>query len=165
DASGYFALAGPVFPFGAYAAVVEVHRETGEVEIQRLVAVDDAGRIVNPLLAEGQVIGAIAQGLGQVFVEEAVYDADGQPLTATFMDYGMLRAAHMPHVVTELLETPSPLNPLGAKGIGEAGAIGAPAALANAVMDALAPLGVRHVDMPFTPARLWSLLQGGRSRT
>ncbi len=159
DASGYFSLPGPIFPFGAYAAVVEVHRETGQLEILRLVAVDDAGRIMNPLLAEGQVIGGIAQGLGQVFVEEAVYDGDGQPLTATFMDYGMLRAAHMPPVVAEFLETPSPFNPLGAKGIGEAGTIGTPAALANAVADALAPLGVRHVDVPFGPARLWDILQ------
>ncbi|MGQ0550044.1 MAG: xanthine dehydrogenase family protein molybdopterin-binding subunit [Armatimonadota bacterium] len=161
DASGYFSLTGPVFPFGAYAAVVEIHRETGEVEILRLVAVDDAGRIVNPLLAEGQVLGAIAQGLGQVFVEEAVYDRDGQPLTATFADYALLRAGDVPAVVTELLETPSPLNPLGAKGIGEAGAIGAPAAVANAVMDALSPLGVRHVDMPFTPAKLWEIISAG----
>lgn len=161
DASGYFSLAGPVFPFGAYAAVVEVQRETGEVEILRLVAVDDAGRIVNPLLAEGQVLGAIAQGLGQVFVEEAVYDRDGQPLTASFVDYALLRAGDVPAVVTELLETPSPLNPLGAKGIGEAGAIGAPACVANAVIDAFSPLGMRHVDFPFTPAKLWGIISGG----
>lgn len=158
DASGHFSLSGPVFPFGAYAAVVEIERETGAVKILRLVAVDDAGCIVNPLLAEGQVLGAIAQGLGQAFVEQAVYDRDGQPLTATFMDYGMLRAAGVPSVVTELLETPSPLNPLGAKGIGEAGAIGAPAAVANAVIDALGPLGVRHVDFPFTPTKLWGIV-------
>ncbi len=164
DASGYFCLPGPIFPFGAYAAVVEVHRETGEVEILRLVAVDDAGCIVNPLLAEGQVLGAIAQGLGQTFVEEAVYDDSGQALAGTFMDYGILRAAHVPLVTSEFLETPSPLNPLGAKGIGEAGAIGTPAAVANAVADALAPLGIRHVDMPFTPAKLWRVLQeSGRS--
>jgi carbon-monoxide dehydrogenase large subunit len=166
DASGYFALRGPVFPFGAYAAVVEVHRETGEVEILRLVAADDAGRIVNPLLAEGQVIGATVQGIGQALLEQAVYDEDGQPLTTTFAEYGLLRAAQVPPVTSALLETPSPLNPLGVKGLGEAGAIGAPSALANAVLDALAPLQVKHVDIPLTPAKLWKLIQahpwGGR---
>jgi len=158
DASGHFALPGPVFPFGAYAAVVEVDRETGEVQIHRLVAVDDAGRIVNPLLAEGQVIGAAIQGIGQAFVEQAIYDSDGQLLTGTFTEYGLLRAPQAPPIVSEFLETPSPLNPLGVKGVGEAGAIGMPAALANAVLDALAPLGIRHIDFPFTPARLWGLL-------
>ncbi len=160
DASGYFALRGPVFPFGAYAAVVEVDRDTGEVQIHRLVAVDDAGRIINPLLAEGQVIGAAIQGTGQVFVEQALYDGDGQPLTATFTEYGLLRAPQVPSVTSEFLETLSPLNPLGAKGVGEAGAIGAPPALANAVLDALDPLGVRHVDFPLTPMKLWKIVQG-----
>jgi carbon-monoxide dehydrogenase large subunit len=160
DALGHFSLQGPVFPFGAYAAVVEVHRETGEVEILKLVGVDDPGRVINPLLAEGQVIGATVQGLGQAFAEEAVYDTTGQLLTATFADYGMFRAPQVPPVVTAFLETPSPFNPLGAKGVGEAGTIGAPAALANAVLDALAPLGIRHVDFPFTAAKLWKLVEG-----
>jgi carbon-monoxide dehydrogenase large subunit len=161
EATGTFSLPGPIFPFGAYGAVVEVHRDTGQLEILKLVAVDDAGRIVNPLLAEGQVIGAIAQGLGAALVEAAVYDDDGQPLTATFADYGMLRPTQLPHVVSEFLETPSPFNPLGAKGIGEAGAIGTPAALANAVADALAPLGVRHLDPPYTVSKLWQIVQHG----
>lgn len=159
DASGVFNLSGPVFPFGAYAAVVEVERETGEVKIHRLVAVDDAGRIVNPLLAEGQVIGASVQGLGESLVEEVVYDEAGQPLTATFADYGVLRAAGVPPVESEFLETLSPLNPLGAKGIGEAGTIATPGAVANAVMDALAPLGIRHLDLPLTPAKLWRAMR------
>lgn len=157
EATGHFALPRPVFPFGAHAAVVEVERETGALQILRLVAVDDAGRIVNPLLAEGQVIGSATQGLGQILTEEVTYDESGQPQNATFAEYGLLRAPETPSLVSEFLETPSPINPLGAKGIGEAGCIGIPAAIANAVADALAPLGVRHVDVPFSPARLWRL--------
>lgn len=161
DASGYFAAPTPVFPFGAYGAAVELDPETGEAQIHRLVAVDDAGRVVNPLLAEGQVIGAATQGVGQVFVEQAFYDDEGQLLTGTFTEYGLLRAPQAPRMETALLETLSPINPLGAKGIGEAGAIGTPAAIANAIVDALAPLGIRHVDFPFTPAKLWKLLPKG----
>jgi len=125
------------------------------------VAVDDAGRIINPLLAEGQVIGAMVQGLGQALTEEVVYDDAGQLLTSTFTDYALLRAAHTPKLATEFLETPSPLNPLGAKGIGEAGTVGAPPALANAVIDALAPLGVTTIDLPLTPEKLWRLTDRG----
>lgn len=159
QATGVFALPGPVFPFGAYAAVVEIDADNGATRVLKLAAVDDAGRVVNPLLAEGQVIGATVQGLGQAFSESVVYAEDGQPLTASFMDYALLRAGDAPVVHSEFLETPSPLNPLGAKGIGEAGTIAAPAAVANAVMDALAPLGIRHVDFPFTPARIWELIR------
>lgn len=160
DATAAFRLAGPVFPFGVYAAVVEIDRSTGQVRVLKLVAVDDAGTIVNPLLAEGQVMGAIAQGLGQVLAERAVYDAEGQLLTGTFADYPVLRAQHVAEVTSEFLETPSPFNPLGAKGIGEAGTIGTPPAVANAVADALAPLGVRHLDMPLAPEKIWRLLRG-----
>jgi aerobic carbon-monoxide dehydrogenase large subunit len=159
SASGIFTLPGPVFPSGAYAAVVEIRPEDGEVKVHTLVAVDDAGRIVNPLLAEGQVLGGIVQGLGETFVEEAVYDDSGQLVTGTFADYGIPRAVHAPLVVSEFIETPSPFNPLGAKGIGEAGAIATPAVLANAVMDALAPYGVHHLDLPLTPEKLWRLLR------
>ena len=159
EVSAIFRLPGPVFPFGAYAAVVEVERETGEVRILRLVAVDDAGVVINPLLAEGQVIGGVVQGLGQVLMEEVVYSEDAQLLTATFTEYGLLHAAGVPPVVSEFQQTPSPLNPLGAKGLGEAGTIGAPAAIANAVLDALAPRGVRHVDLPLTPPKIWRVLQ------
>jgi len=163
EATGRFRMTNPVFPFGAYAAVVEVERETGQVIIQRFVAVDDAGRIINPLLAEGQVIGATAQGLGQALVEEVVYDENGQMVTGSLTEYGLLRAPQVPTVHSDLLETLSPLNPLGAKGIGEAGTIGAPAAVVNAVIDALAPYGVLHVDVPLRPEKIWRLLSRGRS--
>ena len=165
DAMEIFRLPGPVFPFGAYGAVVEIDPVTGEVRMLRLVAVDDAGRIVNPLLAEGQVIGGSVQGLGEALFEEAVYGEDGQFLTSTFAEYGIPRAVQVPPVASEFLETLSPLNPLGAKGIGEAGCIATPAAVANAVMDALAPLGIRHLNFPFTPRRVWeAILQARRIR-
>ncbi len=163
ETSGIFSLPGQVYPFGAYVVVVEIERETGEVRILKFAAVDDAGRIINPLLAEGQVIGAIVQGLGQALVEEAVYDDTGQLVTGTFSDYALLRAAHTPAVIAEFTETLSPFNPLGAKGIGEAGTVGAPPALANAVMDALAPLGIRNVDLPLTGEKLWRLLRDSRA--
>jgi aerobic carbon-monoxide dehydrogenase large subunit len=145
-----------VFSSGAYGAVVEIERATGQLRVVRLVAVDDAGTIVNPLLAEGQVIGGVAQGLGQCLVEEAAYDEQGNPTFASFVGYSLLTAAEMPPVVTAFVETRSPLNPLGAKGIGEGGAIGTPAAVANAVADALG--GVR-VDPPFSEDKLWRALE------
>lgn len=159
DAQAIFRLPGPVFPFGAYAAAVSVDPETGEISVLKFVAVDDAGRIVNPLLAEGQVIGAAVQGLGQSFVEQVAYGDDGQLLTATFSDYALLRAERAPVIHSEFLETQSPFNPLGAKGIGEAGAIATPAAVASAVHDALRLLGVRHLDFPFTPQRVWQAIR------
>jgi aerobic carbon-monoxide dehydrogenase large subunit len=149
-----------VFSSGAYGAVVEIERSTGRLRVLRLVAVDDAGTIVNPLLAEGQVIGGTAQGLGQCLVEEAAYDEEGNPTFASFVGYSLLTAAEMPPVITEFVESPSPLNPLGAKGIGEGGAIGTPGAVANAVADALG--GVR-VDPPFTEEKLWSALREANS--
>ena len=158
NASATFTLPAFLFPSGAYAAVVEVHRESGAVEVLRLVAVDDAGRIINPLLAEGQVAGAVAQGLGEALVEEVVYDGSGQLVTGTFMDYGLLRAAHTPPLISAFFETLSPHNPLGAKGVGEAGSVATPAAVANAVADALSPLGITNVDMPFSPEKLWRLI-------
>ena len=142
------------FSSGAYAAAVEIDAETGALRVTGLAAVDDPGRVVNPLLAEGQVLGALAQGLGQCLVEEAVHDEAGQLRTASFADYKLLTAAEVPHAETAFVETLSPLNPLGAKGVGEAGAIGTPAAVANAVADALAPLGAR-VEAPFTEEKLW----------
>ena len=147
-----------VFSSGAYAAAVEVERATGRLHVLRLVAVDDPGRVVNPLLAEGQVLGAVAQGLGECLVEEVVYDEEGQPRTASFADYKLLTAAEIPPVATAFLETPSPHNPLGAKGVGEAGAIGTPAAVANAVADALAAEGLPGLDPPFTEEGLWQAL-------
>jgi carbon-monoxide dehydrogenase large subunit len=154
-----FRLDGPVFPYGAYGAVVEVEADTGTVRVLRLVGVDDAGRIVNPLLAEGQVVGSTAQGLGQALLEQVVHDSEGNPLTVSFLDYTIPLASDVPAIETDLVETPSPFNPLGAKGIGESGAIGAPPAIANAVMDALAPLGIRHLDFPFTSERIWRAIR------
>jgi carbon-monoxide dehydrogenase large subunit len=164
EADVRFELPGPVFPFGAYAAVVEVDRETGRIAVQRLVGVDDAGRVVNPLLAEGQVMGSAAQGIGQALFEQAVYDEAGQLLTGNLAVYGLPSAVEVPPVESELLETPSPFTPLGVKGLGESGAIAVPAAIANAVADALAPLGVHHLDPPYTPERLWWVLAGVRDR-
>jgi aerobic carbon-monoxide dehydrogenase large subunit len=145
-----------VFSSGAYGAVVEIERATGRLRVLRVAAVDDAGTIVNPLLAEGQVIGGTAQGLGQCLVEEAVYDEEGNPTFASFVGYSLPTAAEMPPVMTAFVESPSPLNPLGAKGIGEGGSIGTPGAVANAVADALG--GVR-VDPPFTEDKLWRVLR------
>jgi aerobic carbon-monoxide dehydrogenase large subunit len=159
EAAVRFELPGPVFPFGAYAAVVEVDRQTGRLRVQRLVGVDDAGRVVNPLLAEGQVMGSAAQGIGQALFEEAVYDDQGQLLTGNFAAYALPTAVEVPPVESELLETRSPFTPLGVKGLGESGAIAVPAVLANAVADALAPLGVRHLDPPYTPETLWRVLR------
>jgi aerobic carbon-monoxide dehydrogenase large subunit len=150
-----FQPAGPTFPFGAHLALVEVDTETGKVAIPRLVAVDDAGRIVNPLLAEGQRHGGLAQGVAQALLEEVLYDSEGTPLTATFADYGIISASELPFFELVPMETPTPRNELGVKGIGESGTIGAGPAVQNAVVDALAHLGVRHVDMPATPQRVW----------
>jgi aerobic carbon-monoxide dehydrogenase large subunit len=155
-----FALPGPVFPSGAYAAEVEIEPETGEVRVLRIVAVDDAGRIVNPMLAHGQVQGAVVQGLGQALSEEVVHDEAAQPLATSFTQYAVLSAPDVPPIEAHTVETPSPLNPLGTKGIGEAGAIGTPAAVANAVCRALAPLGIRHLDLPFTPERVRNAIRG-----
>jgi carbon-monoxide dehydrogenase large subunit len=146
---------GPTVPFGAYAAVVEVDRDTGAVELRRLVTVDDAGTIINPLLALGQVHGGLAQGVGQALFEEFAYDADGNPLTTNFADYALVSAVELPPFECRLVETASPNNPLGAKGIAESGTVGAPVAVQNAVIDALAHLGVRHIDLPLTPERVW----------
>lgn len=152
-----------VFSAGAYLASVEIERASGRARVEKVVAVDDVGRVVNPLLAEGQVVGGCAQGLGQALVEEFVHDESGQPSTSSYVDYGLLTAADMPAVETEFVQTLSPHNPLGMKGVGEGGAIGAPAAVANAVADALAPLGVRHVDLPFTEEKLWQLVAGAET--
>jgi carbon-monoxide dehydrogenase large subunit len=148
----------PLFSSGTWLAVVEVERATGRLHVLRVVAVDDAGRIVNPLLAEGQVVGGALQGLGQCLTEEVVHTEDGQPLTITFGDYTLLTAAELPDLETGFVETPSPWNPLGSKGVGESGAIGLPPAIAGAVVDALSRFGVRHVDFPFTPEKLWRLM-------
>ena len=147
-----------VFSSGAQAAVVEIERATGRMRVLRMSAVDDAGRIINPLLAEGQVMGGLVQGLGECLTEVATWDESGQQTSASLADYSLLTAAEIPPVETAFVESPSPLNPLGAKGVGEGGSIGALAALANAVADAL---GGRRVDPPYTAEKLWHALREG----
>jgi carbon-monoxide dehydrogenase large subunit len=148
----------PSFPFGAHLAVVEVDTESGKAVVEKIITIDDAGTILNPLLAEGQRHGGIAQGIAQALLEEVVYDADGNPLTATFADYGIPSAAELPSFTLLTMETPTHLNPLGAKGIGEAGTIGATPAVQSAVVDAVSHLGIRHIDMPATPLRVWTAI-------
>ncbi|HXW80932.1 MAG TPA: molybdopterin cofactor-binding domain-containing protein, partial [Acidimicrobiales bacterium] len=159
-----FEHGGPTFPFGSHLAVVEVDTETGKVVLRRLVAVDDAGRILNPLLADGQVHGGLAQGTAQALLEEFRYDEEGNPLTSNFADYTFISAPELPSFERHWMETPTPKNELGAKGIGEAGTIGSTPAVQNAVIDALVHLGVRHIDMPTTPERVWRAVTavGGR---
>ena len=154
-----FTQPGATFPFGTHVAVVEVDVETGKVFFRRIVTVDDAGTVINPLLAEGQRHGGIAQGAAQAFLEEVVYDEDGNPLTATFADYPFLSATEVPSYELVEMETPTSYNPLGAKGIGEAGSIGATPAVQNAVIDAVSHLGVTHIDMPTSPQRVWRAIQ------
>jgi carbon-monoxide dehydrogenase large subunit len=160
ETSARFELPGPVFSFGAYVAAVEIEPETGELEISCIAAVDDCGRVVNPLLAEGQVVGATVQAVGELLYEQVGYDENGQPLAVNFYEYHLPTSQNVPPVVSMLRETLSPWNPLGAKGIGEGGSIGTPAAVANAVADALAPLGVLHLDPPFTASRVWTAIHG-----
>ena len=150
-----FESEGPTFPFGTHVAVVEVDTETGKVDLERLVACDDAGVILNPLLAAGQVHGGLAQGAAQALLEEFRYDEDGNPLTGNLADYAVISAAELPMFERVVLETPTHINPLGAKGIGESGTVGATPAIQNAVVDALSHLGIRHLDMPMTPEKVW----------
>ena len=150
------------YPFGAHCAVVEVDTETGDARLVRFFAVDDCGRIINPLLAEGQVHGGIAQGIGQAMLEEVIFDDQGTPRTGSMVDYLIPSIGEVPEVVTATTETPSPNNPLGAKGIGESGTIGSTPAIQNAVVDALSHLGVRHIDMPLTPERVWAALAAAK---
>ena len=157
-----FSAPGPTFPFGAHVAVVEVDTGTGKVTLRQMITVDDAGTVVNPLLAEGQRHGGIAQGAAQAFLEEVVYDADGNLLTATFADYPFLSATEVPSFQLADMATPTSYNPLGAKGIGEAGTIGATPAVQSAVVDAVSHLGVRHIDMPTSPQRVWRAMQAAK---
>ena len=152
----------PTFPFGTHLAVAEVDTQTGKARLVRLVTVDDAGTVLNPVLAEGQRHGGIAQGVAQALLEEMVYDADGNPLTSTLADYAIITAAELPSFELLPSETPTEINPLGAKGIGEAGTIGAGPATHNAVIDAVSHLGVRHIDMPVTPQRVWAAITAAR---
>jgi len=149
------------FPFGAHVAVVEVDAETGEINLRNYFAVDDCGRQLNPLLVDGQIHGGVAQGIGQALWEECVYDENGQLLTGELMDYAVPKAHSFPWFETRSTETRTPVNPLGVKGVGEAGTIGSTPAIVNAVLDALRPLGVRHIDTPLKPEKVWRAIRSG----
>jgi carbon-monoxide dehydrogenase large subunit len=151
------------YPFGAHIVVSEVDRETGEIAIKRYLAVDDIGNILNPLLVDGQLHGGAAQGLGQALWENGVYDDNGQLVSGEFMDYALPKARMMPWIESAHTTTPSPVNPMGVKGVGEAGTIGSTPAMVNSVVDALAPLGIRHIDMPLTPEKIWRLVSGSHA--
>ncbi|MGE3268808.1 MAG: xanthine dehydrogenase family protein molybdopterin-binding subunit [Chloroflexota bacterium] len=159
EAHAFFGTEGEAIAAGAYLAVVSIDRETGQVRLEQLIAVDDSGTVINPLLAEGQIHGAMAQGIGEALQERMVYDADGQLVTASLLDYALPTAGQVVSPVTDHIVTPSPLNPLGAKGMGEAGIIGTPPAIINAAIDALAPLGVRHLDPPLHSEKIWRILR------
>ncbi|MGI9606551.1 MAG: xanthine dehydrogenase family protein molybdopterin-binding subunit [Acidimicrobiales bacterium] len=162
---GEFGQDGSTFPFGTHVAIVEVDTDTGGVQLRQLVTVDDAGTLINPLLAAGQLHGGIAAGVSQALFEEVTYDEFGNLTTASFADYALPAASEFPNFDITITETPTPLNPLGAKGIGEAGSIGATPAVQNAVIDALAHLGVRHIDMPMTPAKVWATYSNASAST
>ncbi|MHB1569530.1 MAG: xanthine dehydrogenase family protein molybdopterin-binding subunit [Solirubrobacteraceae bacterium] len=152
-----------VFPFGAHACIVDLDPDTGKVTIERYVAVDDCGHAINPLVIDGQVHGGIAHAIGQALYEQVHYDESGQLVTGTFVNYALPTAAELPSFETDRTETPSPVNSLGVKGVGEAGTIAASAAVTNAVIDALRPLGVDYINMPLTPMRIWDAIQGAKS--
>ena len=162
EARGYYAPPHATFASGCHAVIVEVDPATGNLEILRYVVHHDCGRMVNPTIVEGQICGGVAQGIGGAFYERIVYDADGQPLTTTFMDFLLPTAMEIPPIEIVHTETPSPLNPLGIKGVGEAGAIPGPALIAEAVDDALAPFGVRVREMPLDPDRVRALIGASR---
>ncbi len=159
EASGTFAAEPPNYPNGCHVCEVEVDPETGAVTLDRYAAVDDVGKIMNHLLCEGQIHGGVAQGVGQALMEAIVFDSSGQLVTGSFQDYAMPRADDLPEITSELTEVPARTNPLGVKGAGEAGATGAPPAVIGAILDALKPLGIEHIDMPATPARVWAAIQ------
>jgi carbon-monoxide dehydrogenase large subunit len=162
DDTYYYDPPSCTFPFGTHVAIVEIDAETGEVKLQRYVAVDDVGKVINPLIVDGQVQGGITQGVAQALWEGAAYDEDGQLLTSSMMDYAVPKADFLPRLEVDRTETPTDLNPLGVKGAGETGTIASTPAVVNAVVDALAPLGIRHLDMPLTPERVWRAMQAAR---
>ena len=160
DETSYYDPPNCTFPFGTHISIVEVDPETGHVDLLRYIAVDDCGPQINPLIVEGQIHGGIVQGIAQALYEGAVYDDDGQLLSGTLMDYAVPTAAMSPHIETDHTVTPSPVNPLGVKGAGEAGTIGSAQCVMNAVIDALSPFGVKHLQMPATPERVWNAIHG-----
>jgi carbon-monoxide dehydrogenase large subunit len=163
EATRFFEPSNFTFPFGTHVCVVEIDEETGEPRITKYVAVDDCGNVINPLLVEGQVHGGLVQGIGQALHEEVVYDENGQLLTGSLMDYAVPRAHDFPEFELDRTVTPSPVNPLGIKGVGEAGTIGSTPAVVNAIVDALSPLGVTHIDMPVRPEKIWRILKGRKA--
>jgi carbon-monoxide dehydrogenase large subunit len=162
EATSFYDPSNFTFPFGAHVAVVDVDPETGTVKLLKYVAVDDVGRVINPMIVDGMVHGGIAQGVGQALWEHGVYGDDGQLLTATMMDYAMPKADQLPSFQTDRTVTPSPVNPLGVKGAGETGTIASTPTVANAVIDALAPFGVAHIDMPLTPEKIWRAVKAAK---
>jgi len=162
DDTYYYDPSNCTFPFGTHICIVEVESVTGKVQLKRYIAVDDIGRVINPMIVDGQVLGGIAQGIGQALWETAVYDENGQLLSGTMMDYTVPKAGFFPHIEIERTETLSPVNPLGVKGVGEAGTIASTPAVVNAVMDALSPFGIKHIDMPLTPERVWRAIQAAK---
>jgi CO/xanthine dehydrogenase Mo-binding subunit len=163
SSTDFFKPADETFPFGAHIAVVEVFPETGEVKILRYVSVDDCGTIISPMLVTGQVHGGLAQGMGQVLWEELHYDESGELITGTLNDYAVPKAAYFPEFETYHTTTTTPINPLGAKGIGEAATIGSTPALTNAVIDALEPWGITHLDIPFTAEKVWRAINSAQT--
>jgi carbon-monoxide dehydrogenase large subunit len=159
----FFEPSNNTYPFGCHIVVMEIDRETGEPALTKLVAVDDAGVLINPMIVDGQIHGGLAQGIGQAMIEEVVYGEDGQLVTGSFMDYAVPRASDLPRFELDVTVTPTPVNPLGAKGVGEAGTLGSTPAVVNAAVDALSEFGVTHVDMMLRPEKLWRIIQGGRS--
>ncbi len=158
DNTSYYDPPNCTFPFGTHICIVEVDGTTGHVQIKRYIAVDDVGKVINPMIVDGQLHGGIAQGIAQALWEAAVYDESGQLASGTLMDYAVPRADSLPSFELDRTETPSPVNPLGVKGVGEAGTIASTPAVVNAVMDALSPFGISHLDMPLTPEKLWSAI-------
>ena len=159
----FFEPANNTYPFGCHISMVEIDRDTGELALLRLVAVDDAGNLINPLIVEGQIHGGLAQGIGQAMIEEVRYGTDGQPLTGSFMDYAIPRAADLPRFELDATVTPTPVNPLGAKGVGEAGTLGSTPCIVSAAVDALSGFGVTHIDMMLRPEKLWQIIHGGQA--
>ena len=158
----FFEPTNNTYPFGCHISMLEIDRETGEPKLLKLVAVDDAGNLINPLIVEGQIHGGLAQGIGQAMIEEAVYNEDGQLLTGSFMDYAMPRAIDFPRFELHSTVTPTPVNPLGAKGVGEAGTLGSTPCIVAAAVDALSEFGVKHIDMMLRPEKLWRIIRHGR---
>jgi aerobic carbon-monoxide dehydrogenase large subunit len=159
----FFEPANNTYPFGCHITMLEIDRETGEPRLLKLVAADDAGNLINPLIVEGQIHGGLAQGIGQAMIEEAVYDDDGQLLTGSFLDYALPRATDFPRFEMHASVTPTPVNPLGAKGVGEAGTLGSTPSIVNAAVDALGEFGVKHIDMMLRPEKLWRIIHGGQA--